>query len=231
MRLLLITGIIALLAPSGSAANAQDPSGPAPGVTAPDISGTWDAIQRSHGGIGSTVLLARDSTFTLVLGAMVDMNYRVEGRNFMVLNDDPSSRPVETQTLTFTRGHAVLAAFGCSRQLTRLDSLPGDSGIVGRWKSMHMTGVPAYEEYTADGRSRMRVPIQVQKGTFSIFGNSIAFHTPSPQREDWNAAFDLKADTLTLSMGGEHQRYLRARALIPVDVQQPAKPDRMSCKT
>jgi hypothetical protein len=173
-------------------------------------------------------MLSRDSSFTLVLGAMVDMRYRIDGRNFTIL-PDTNSKGVETQTLTFTAGHAVLSAYGCSRKLTRLDSLVGDSGLVGRWKSMHMTGVPAYEEYTADGQSRMRVPIQVQKGVYSIAGGSMLFHTLSPRREDWDAAFDLKGDTLTFSIRGERQRYLRSQPLIPFDVQQPAKPERMVC--
>ena len=93
---------------------------------------------------------------------------------------------------------------------------------------MHMTGVPAYEEYTADGLARLRVPIQVLKGKFSIKGNTMAFHTLSPRQEDWSAPFSLKGDTLTLSIGGE-QKYLRARQLIPLDVQQPAPPAGLVC--
>ena len=199
----------------------------------PNLAGTWDAVTRSQGGIGTTVLLSPDSTFSLVLGAMVDMTYKIDGRNFTIF-PDTNSKAVETQTLTFTDGHAVLSAYGCSRKLTRLDSLSTDSGLVGRWKSMHMTGVPAYEEYTADGQVRMRVPIRVQNGTFRIVGNSIVFHALATQSED-SVPFNLQGDTLTLSSGGAPHRYLRARPLIPfdvrqpADVQQPAKPDHMVC--
>jgi hypothetical protein len=194
----------------------------------PEILGTWDAIQRSHGGIGSTVILSADSSFVLVLGAMVDMRYRVDGDDFFFLNDDSTNSPVEKQRLTFSGGQAVLSALGCSRKLTRLDSLPRDSGIVGRWKSLHRTGVPAYEEYTVDGRTRMRVPIQVQRGSFLALGNSIAFHTVSPAPENWYADFQLRGDTLAFSIDAQPHQYLRARPLIPADVQQPreARPSR-----
>jgi hypothetical protein len=230
MRFVFSVWVIAgTLVPCGEVVLAQtSASGTSVSPSAPDLSGTWDAIQRSYGGIGSTVLLSRDSTFTLVLGAMVDLRYKVDGRKFMIL-PDANSKPVEAQTLNFDKGQAVLSANGCSRKLTRLDSIPGDSGLVGRWKSLHMTGVPAYEEYTADGRSRMRVPIQVQKGSFSLAGNSVLFHTVSPQPEDWAADYELKGDTLTFSIRGQGHRYLRARPLIPYDVEQPAKPDHLIC--
>jgi hypothetical protein len=174
------------------------------------------------------VLLSRDSAFALVLGAMVDVNYSIAGRTFTIL-PDPNSKGVETQTLAFADGEAVLSANGCSRKLTRLDTLPGDSGLVGRWKSLHMTGVPAYEEYTADGRVRMRVPIQVQKGVFSMVGNSIVFHTLSPPSADWAADFELKGNTLTFSYRGQQHQYLRASPLIPFDVEQPAVPKGLVC--
>jgi hypothetical protein len=211
----------------------SNPSPPLSGTAAtsatPNLAGTWDAITRSYGGIGSTTIFWPDSTFALVLGAMVDMKYRLEGSKFTFFSDQPGKEGSETQTLTFTAGHPVFSGNGCSRKLTRLDPLAADSGVVGRWKSIHMTGVPAYEQYTADGLARLRVPLQVQKGSFSIAGTSVLFHTTSPRREDWSAGFKLNGDTLAFSIAGEQHQYLRAQPLIPLDVQQPAKPAGMVC--
>jgi hypothetical protein len=198
-------------------------------TAAPNLAGTWDAIARSYGGIGSTAIFSPDSTFVLVLGAMVDLKYRLEGNKFTFFSDQPGQQGFETQTLTFTAGHPVLSGNGCSRKLTRLEPQFADSGLVGRWKSIHMTGVPAYEQYTANGLTRLRVPLQVQRGSFSIAGSSVAFHTLSPQREDWVASFKLNGDTLTFAIGGEQHHYLRTQPLIPSDVQQPAKPAGMVC--
>ena len=191
--------------------------------------GTWDAITRSHGGIGSTVLLSPDSAFTLVLGAMVEMKYRIEGNKFTFFSDQLGNQSSETQTLTFVGGSPVFSGNGCSRKLKRLDTETPSSGLIGKWQSMHMTGVPAYEEYTAEGLTRLRVPIQVQKGSFSITGNTVVFHTLSPRLEDWSAQFSLQGDTLTFSIGSERHRYLHARQLIPFDVQQPAKSAGLVC--
>jgi hypothetical protein len=224
-------GILAGWSSAGPAqSNPSSPSRSEPVTTAaPNLAGTWDAITRSYGGIGSTTILSPDSSFALVLGAMVDMKYRLEGNKFTFFSNEPGKEGSETQTLTFTAGQPVFSGNGCSRKLTRLDPLAADSGLVGRWKSIHMTGVPAYEQYTADGLTRLRVPLQVQKGSFSIVGSSVVFHTTSPQREDWAASFRLNGDTLTFSIGGERHQYLRAQPLIPLDVQQPAKPAGMVC--
>lgn len=175
------------------------------------------------------MLISADSAFALVLGAMVESKYMIEGNKFTFFSDQPGKEFSDTQTLTFVGGSPVFSGNGCSRRLKRLDPAAPDSGVVGKWQSMHMTGVPAYEEYTAEGSSRLRVPLQVQRGSFSIAGNTVIFHTLSPRREDWSAQYSLQGDTLTFSIGGEKQQYLHARSLIPLDVQQPAKPKGLVC--
>lgn len=215
----------AILRISGTG-TAQESSSGTPNSSRTAIAGTWDATVRSHGGIGSTVIFSTDSAFALVLGAMVDMTYKVVGDKFTFFSSEPGDQSSETQDLKFVSGQAVLSGHGCSRKLTRLDPQAGDSGLVGKWRSIHMTGVPAYEEYTADGITRLRVPIQVQRGVFHVTDSTINFQTLSPRREAWSAGFRLSGDTLTFSIGGEQKRYVRARPLIPLDVQQPMTIDR-----
>jgi hypothetical protein len=232
--LILLTTAIGILAGWSSAGPAQSsPSVPLGGTgvttSTPNLVGTWDAITRSHGGIGSTTLFSPDSTFAVIVGAMVEGKYRIEGNKITLFSDQPGNDFSETQGLTFVGGSPVFSGNGCSRKLKRLGAASADSGLVGRWQSMHMTGVPAYEEYTADGLSRLRVPIQVQKGAFSVTGNTVAFHVLSPRPEDWSTQFTLKGDTLTFTIGGGQHNYLRARQLIPFDVQQPAKPAGLVC--
>src|SRR5882672_5710120 len=65
--LLLISNLVAL-----NLAAAQRTPNPRP---APLI-GTWEAITRSTGGLGSTISFAPDNTMSYTLGAMVDMKYR-----------------------------------------------------------------------------------------------------------------------------------------------------------
>ncbi|MGZ3565004.1 MAG: hypothetical protein ACXWM4_05665, partial [Gemmatimonadaceae bacterium] len=47
---------------------------PAPRPT--PLLGTWEAVNRSAGGLGSTMTFAADNTLSYTLGAMVDMQYK-----------------------------------------------------------------------------------------------------------------------------------------------------------
>ena len=238
MRLLARRTAVAVVAAAcGSALSAQSAPPVSPPVAAvvaatppSELVGTWDAISRSYGGIGSSVLLAGDGAFALVFGAMVDVKYKVKGSDFTFFGDDRGKEFSETQRLKFVGDTAVLSAHGCSMKLIPLETGTARGSLVGKWRMMHLTGVPAYEEFSPEGVARLRVPIQVQKGTYSVSGDSIAFHVITPRPEDWGAQIFLTGDTLTVLNNVGQQRYLRARQLIPLDVQQPLPPARMLCQ-
>ena len=96
--------------------------------------------------------------------------------------------------------------------------------IVGKWRYIHYTGVPGFNEYSADGRMRLRVPIRVVKGSYSIRGNTLTMRTSLAPNEDRKAPLTLRGDTLTINMDGHLETFLRAKPLIPYDVEQPAPP-------
>ena len=198
-------------------------------VSPPALAGTWDATIRSYGGIGSTVLLSDDAVFTLVLGAMVEMKYKVDGDRLTFYSEQGGRNSSETQTLKFVGDTATISSGRCSVKLIPLETPVTQGTLVGRWRFMHMTGVPAYEEFSADGLSRLRVPIQVRKGTYKVTGNTIAFHVITPRQEDWTAQFTIDADVLTLTGPTGTNRYIRSQPLIPMAVQQPAPPIRLLC--
>jgi hypothetical protein len=153
---------------------------------------------------------------------MVDARYKVDGDKFTIYNDEPGMKFSENRTVTVAGDTAIFSADGRVERQTRLR--PGGSGVVGVWRFTHMTGVPAYEEYTDDGFVRLRVPMQVMKGTYSVSGNKIRFHILTPRRQDSEAEFAIRGDTLAIGVGADKQRYLRARPLIPYEVEQPVLP-------
>lgn len=219
---------------AGTAQSTPPVSQPAPVLASPtpftSLIGTWDAVTRSYGGIGSTILFSEDSLFALVLGAMVEMKYKVNGEEITFFSEERDKKFSETQKLTFVGDTAVISVKKCSMKLIPLEKGTVAGSPVGKWRLMHMTGVPAYEEYSPDGVTRLRVPIQVQKGKYSVRGDTIAFHTITPRSEDWSAQFRVTSDTLTVSNAIGQHRYLRAHPLIPLDVEQPAPPAGMLCR-
>jgi hypothetical protein len=227
----LLTGLLSFVCCSVALAQLT----PAPSKTdlvpsaATRLVGTWEAAKRSYGGISVTAIFSPEGVVSLVLGAMVDAKYNVEGDKFTLEAQDRGKSGREEQTLTFAGDTAVLSGHGCSMRLTRLESGASEKSLVGQWRLMHMTGVPAYEEFTPEGLVRLRVPMQVQKGLYSAEDKKLSLHILSPKAQDIEARFELEGDTLTLSNNGKHDRYVRARQLIPTDVQQPAPPSGMLC--
>jgi hypothetical protein len=240
MRLLTYGVAVAVLtAACGSAGTAQGvppvPQ-PIPVTVSPapltGLVGTWDAITRSYGGLGQTALFTPDGNVGLVLGAMVEFKYKLEGDKLTVYNDDPRNKFSQTSKLTLIGDTAIVSSAGKSSagkplKMVRLATATTGSGLVGTWQYMHYTGVPGYDEYAEDGSMRLRVPIQVQRGIYSVVGNKVSFQILTPARENWDAEFAINGDTLAFQMGGQKHLYLRARPLIPYDVQQPARPSGM----
>jgi hypothetical protein len=186
--------------------------------------GTWEDQVRSADGIGLTFLFAPERTVTMVFGAMVDGKYKLEGDQFTIIGTG-GNRPV-TQTVFLTNaGDTAIFSYGtASDKLVRMG--PGTQGdsIIGKWRYIHYTGVPGYNEYRADGRMRLRVPIRVVKGSYSVRGNTLIMRTSLAPNEDRKAPLTLRGDTLTIDMDGHLETFLRAKPLIPYDVEQPALP-------
>lgn len=236
MRSLTITVIVAVIASASATAAAQNagpvsPTAPekTPSAEGTGLAGTWDAIARSYGGIGSTVLFSEDGFFALILGAMVEVKYQVSGNKLTYFNQKSAANSSETQGLGFSGDTAILSGNGCHIKLIPLEARTPQGSLIGKWRFTHLTGVPAYQEFSADGRGRLRVPLQVQKGSYSVGGNAIAFYTVTPSPNDWTAQFTLQNDTLTIFNDLGQHRFVRAPPLIPMTVQQPTPSKKLRC--
>jgi hypothetical protein len=172
--------------------------------------GSWEAISRSEGGLGSTISFGADNTLTFTMGAMVDMRYRRSGDSLFVTgpNGDlaPSKIAIARDTLIITRN-------GHEQRESRIGVAVGDNPLVGHWTYLHYTGVPAYEEYTADGAYHLRVPIRTLQGNYTAFGDAAMLHLMGDGGGDRNVKFSVVGDTLQLSWDGQTSRYLRAKPL------------------
>jgi hypothetical protein len=172
--------------------------------------GSWEAISRSEGGLGSTIAFAPDNTLTFTMGAMVDMGYRRTGDSLFVTSANGDLAPAK---IAIVHDTLVVTRNGREQRETRVGVAVGDNPLVGNWTYLHYTGVPAYEEYTAAGAYHLRVPIRTLQGNYTAFGDAAMLHLMGDGGGDRNVKFSVAGDTLQLSWNGQTSRYLRAKPL------------------
>jgi hypothetical protein len=183
----------------------------APARSTPLI-GTWEAVTRSAGGLGSTISFEADNSMSFTLGAMVDMKYKRARDSLYII--DPANG-VNAFRVSILRDTLVMVNQGKEQRETRVGApLKGADPVIGRWTYLHYTGVPAFEEYTPGGDFRLRVPIRTLQGTYVTMGDSAMLHLPGPGGGDRAVRFAVVGDTLQLSWNGQTSRYVKAAPLL-----------------
>jgi len=173
--------------------------------------GTWEAVTRSAGGLGSTISFAPDNTMSFTLGAMVDMKYKRARDSLYII--DPQNG-VNAFKVSITRDTLVMITQGREQRETRVGPpVSGTDPVIGRWTYLHYTGVPAFEEYTPGGDFRLRVPIRTLQGTYAAMGDSAMLHLPGPGGGDRAVQFTVVGDTLQLTWDGQTSRYIKTAPL------------------
>jgi len=183
----------------------------APPARSTSLIGTWEAVTRSAGGLGSTISFAPDNSMSFTLGAMVDMKYKRARDSLYII--DPANG-VNAFRVSILRDTLVMVNQGKEQRETRVGApLKGADPVVGRWTYLHYTGVPAFEEYTPGGDFRLRVPIRTLQGTYATMGDSAMMHLPGPGGGDRAVRFAVVGDTLELTWNGQTSRYVKATPL------------------
>jgi hypothetical protein len=171
------------------------------------IVGTWEAVARSAGGLGSTITFNPDNSLSFTLGAMVDMRYRHAGDSLFVTSAEGDLPPA---SIKFVNDTLVVARSDREQRETRLTPRIGSDPLIGLWTFHHYTGVPAYEEYAPDGGFHLRVPIRTLTGNYVVAGNTAVMHLMGDGGGDRTVNFAVTGDTLQLTWNGQTTSYLRA---------------------
>jgi hypothetical protein len=172
--------------------------------------GTWEAVARSPGGLGSTITFSPDNSLSFTLGVMVDMNYRHTSDSLFVTSAEGNLPPA---SVAFANDTLIVARSDREQHEIRLGPKSSGDPLVGRWTYQHYTGVAAYEEYTLGGEFRLRVPIRTLTGNYVVAGATAVMHLMGDGGGDRTVNFSVSGDTLQLTWNGQSTRYLRAIAL------------------
>ena len=173
------------------------------------LTGRWDVVTRSRGGIGAWLNLGAGGSCSQTTGAMLDGTWRLsDGQLTRALVVTPEGK-VETEAFTMViEGNTLRLGPATDRPaMTRVGQpTAGASPIVGVWTWTHPTGGTAFEEYLPDGRFLFRLPIKTdpclwvataQQLQLTILGETRTF--------TWRVA----GDALTLERDGKPDAFRR----------------------
>ena len=184
----------------------------APRAPSTPLVGTWEAVNRSAGGLGSTISFAPDNTMSFTMGTMVDMKYKRARDSLYII--DPQNG-VNAFQVSIMRDTMVMVNQGREQRETRVGApVNGADPVVGRWTYLHYSGVPAFEEYTPGGDFRLRVPIRTLDGTYAAMGDSAMLHLLGPGGGERAVRFAVAGDTLQIIWNGQTSRYVRSAPLV-----------------
>jgi hypothetical protein len=163
-------------------------------VAQSQLLGTWVSVQRSLGGLGSTLAFLPDGKLERSFGPIVEGWYEIAGDKLIeppsTVNGAPriSRFRVEGDTL-FIRSEKGSA----EARFTRIGKKPESASIVGIWRPVEKPqGDPRLaaalgreiREYTRDGLTKFRLPLQTQTGTYDVSSASIKLDRPARFRLD-----------------------------------------------
>lgn len=179
----------------------------------PAVVGRWEAVARSHGGIGQVVEFQTDGTMVHWIAAMVDGTYTFDGTRLVESIRDGGTAPATDATFeTRFEGSELIRRdprSGAESRMTK-QGAPGPQGpsLVGVWSFTHEAGGTASMMFTADGRMIFRLPIRADRGRWSVAGDRLTMGLRPP-----GASFkvELQGDRLTLTDDqGKQRQYFRA---------------------
>jgi hypothetical protein len=188
------------------ATSAQATRGSGPG----SLLGSWDAVSRSPGGLGSTLFFGADNTLSLTVGAMFDLRYKRSGDSLFVIDAEGDST---ISRIKFVGDTLVATGEKGEQRKIRLGAAARGDSLIGLWTYPHYTGVMAFEEYTPAGQLRLRVPIRTLTGTYVASGEKAVMHLLGEGGGDREVKFAVSGDTLQLTWDAQTSRYLRATTL------------------
>lgn len=182
--------------------------------TTSGLIGRWEAVTRSHGGLGQIIEFQGDGSMVHWFAAMVDATYRLEGARLIESFTDGGTGGVRkiAPEVRFEGSELIQKdpISGEELRMTRQGAAgPQGAPIVGVWSFPHDTGVTAFVMFTPDGRMIFRLPIRADRGRWSVSGDRLAMGLSAPEMTRYR--YELQGDALILTdEKGKQQKYLRA---------------------
>jgi len=177
--------------------------------------GRWESINRGEGGIGSTLQLNADGSLSRTVGAMTDNTYKFDGRSRLTITstDPETGKSVTAKFNVKIAGETLVEKNGGGRgidiQMTRRTPLDIARPLLGTWQYPHSSGATAFVTFTEDGRELVRVPLNVDGGSWVAVGDQLTLNVSGT--DPVTSTYRADRNMLTLVEGGKEFKYRRVK--------------------
>ena len=177
------------------------------------IVGRWYSLERSKGGIGEVCEFRSDGTVDYSIGAVVDMQWRIEN-NQLIFPPATTDGPEQKYMLKWLGDNKLkLETEGGVTELARVgDRSDPVNPIIGEWienREMGGRNLKARYLFYARGEVLLLIPFAIQHGSYIISGSALHLKIPGLKKPEFR--FKLADNSLTLSdsEGGQESHYAR----------------------
>jgi hypothetical protein len=171
-----------------------------------ELVGLWESVSASKGGIGNNIELRPDGSFVAAVTVIVDLRYETrDGKLYIAKNPQ---EPISYETgVEFKIDNTALTLVGQNGEKEVKDRIGPkiSDSVVGKYRYRHYTGGIAYEQFTADGILKFRLPMQSTHGCYLAAGKEIKISFPN--REPRTLQYNLGSDGLVLTDQKAPSRY------------------------
>jgi hypothetical protein len=176
------------------------------------IVGRWRSMETSKGGIGTVYNFRLDGTVDFSVGAVVEMQWRVENNQLVV---PPATVGGDEQKYTlqwFSDSKLGLKTEAGVTELTRVgERSHADNPILGEWiehREVASHNLEAHWLFYPNSKLLFIMPFAIQSGSYTMSGSVLHLKVPSLKPE---SRFEVKDNLLILSEFKDSQKDRYAR--------------------
>ena len=167
--------------------------------------GSWESVNVENAR-GLMMKLNPDKTFILQTVLTADYSYSIKGDRMInkLLNAHTGKMIIDTSIIKINKDTltSIFRRNG-KDETTVMVKMPGKEnsgkGILGNYTWKYPNGHTAFSKFTKDGKWLFRLPIETEKGKYSLNKNTISFHYANADTVVDNQKFWFKKNLLILT--------------------------------
>jgi hypothetical protein len=161
-----------------------------------NVIGLWESTAITRGGIGHNIKFRSDGSYKTATVVLVDLAYDIRnGKLYISKNRGEPVNYEQGARIELNESEMILLGDNGQREVRKRLAVNGEKSIIGKYKYRHYTGAIAYEQYTADGLMKLRLPMSTNSGCYSLDHNMII--VSQTENDSKNNEISVSSDATT----------------------------------